>query len=509
MIPNEGNVTLRLLGLTEKALEANDLDEMLTVMAGELASLANADACYLTFWDRDRNLVIPAGAWGASSGNFLRLCFEPDEVNITRAIAVSDSPVTMEEAAESPYGNTRLISGLNVRSFIGLPLRSADQVLGAIIIAYMTPRHLPEDLVGLCIRAARIASFSISKMRLLEEERKRSDELEALNNIGIAISASRDIDRTITAIFEQCRSIIDLDTFYIALYDEEKHELSFPLFHDGGARLRFESRNIRDNPGLSGHIIRTRTSICLPDASTDEMHDRYGTVRAGGAPARAYMGAPLLNGDRVIGVISIQSYEANVYTPHHLQLLETIAAQSAIAIQNARLNEELQLLSITDGLTGAYNYRHLSELGPREFAIAHRYNRPVSLIFIDIDKFRDFNSRYGHATGNEVLKSVTTCARGCIREIDIFSRYGGEEFVIVLPETPADEAMSVGERLRAAIEAMRLRVSGIDEDLHVTISVGVATSAPGMDSFQTLVELANGAERRAKRRGRNRVEVAG
>jgi diguanylate cyclase (GGDEF)-like protein len=267
-------------------------------------------------------------------------------------------------------------------------------------------------------------------------------------------------------------------------------------------------RSIATNPGVSGHIISTRTSLSMPDASMAEVQQSMGIIRAGGIPARAYIGVPLMYGDKVLGVMSVQSRQPNAYTARQVQLVETIAAQSAIAIENARLNGELQLMSITDGLTGAIIFRHLMELGPLEFSKAMRHGRTLSLLFLDIDEFSEFNSRFGHATGNDVLKAVADCARRCVREIDIFARYGGEEFVIVLPETPPDEAAIVGERVRAGVEALRVPSPAIPGGLHVTISVGVSSITPGTADFQDLLNAANTAERRAKENGRNRVEIA-
>jgi diguanylate cyclase (GGDEF)-like protein len=392
---------------------------------------------------------------------------------------------------------------------------SDSRVLGAIIIGFAETRGFSAEDIARAERAGRHASFAVAKMLLLEEERRRSEELEVLNRIGLAINADRDLEHLARTIFEQCRRVIRLDTFYLALYDEAREELAFPLFYDGGETVAMEPRSIRDRPGMSGYIIRARASLSIPDASLPEVQERYDVVRSGGIPSRAYIGVPLIYGDKVLGVLSVQNRNANEYAAHHVRLVETIAAQSAIAIENARLYGELQEMSITDGLTGAFNFRHLMELGPLEFAKASRLGRPLALLFLDIDRFHDFNARYGHATGNEVLKAVVNRARGCVRGIDIFARYGGEEFVIVLPEIPPAEAAVIAERVRSSIEALRVPAApdgtteAPEEGLSVTISVGLASATPELKDFEALVAAANAAERLAKERGRNRVEKAG
>lgn len=508
---DDGEYNRRLNALMEAALEAPDLASMTRVMAGRMAAVTGADACYITFYETELSLVTPVAVFGTTaawSGGLDGFALQPDEPSLTREVVLSNKTLVIENALSSSQVGRRVIETQKARAFIGVPIETDGKVLGAIILGFNKPRTFSARELARCEHASRFASFAISRVQLLEEERHRSGELAALNRIGMAINADRNFDRVINTIFEQCRGIIALDTFYLALYDEEREELRFPLFYDNGEILDFNPRCIRDKPGLSGHIIKTRAPICLPDASTPEIHGQYNVVRAGGAVSRAYIGVPLLYGERVLGVMSVQSYRASVYTSHHVRLMETIAAQSAIAIENARLYGELELRSITDGLTGAFNYRYLSDIGPRELAKAARHGRTVSLLFFDVDKFRDFNSRHGHSTGNEVLKVVATHVFTCIRQSDIFGRYGGEEFVVILPETPPEEAFVIAERIRSSIEALRIRRPGQDDELGVTISVGVASSAAGVPDFQALVDQANGAERLAKRRGRNRVERA-
>jgi len=500
---------VRLLNaLTEAALDTRDLDSMVQALADRMAAIIDADSCYISFWDAERGVVLPAAAYGPFRDSYHGFEFVRGEQSLTESIAMTGTTYTVENALDSKYISPRIASNLTIKSLLGTPIASDDKILGAVMLGFNVTHRFTTLEKTRIERAAKFASFAISKMRLLEEEKSRSEELAALNRIGMAINADRDFDQVISTIFEQCRSIIALDTFYLALYDEERQELRFPLFYDGGEKKHFETRSIREKPGISGHIIRTRASLSIPDATAPEVQSSFGFVRAGGVPSRAYIGVPLLYGDRVLGVISVQSRQPNVYTAHHVQLVETIAAQSAIAIENARLYGKVQLQSITDGLTGVYNFRHLMELGPIEFAKAARHERPIALLFFDIDFFRDFNSRYGHATGNEVLKAVADRVRSCIREIDLFARYGGEEFVVVLPETPPDETAIIAERVREAVETLRISSPAHDEALRVTISVGAASARPGLGGFQELLDDANSAERLAKSRGRNRVEIA-
>ena len=500
---------IRLLtDLTEAMLDTRDLGSMLQSLADRMSSVIGADGCYITSWDPERGTTTPMAAYGPQRSIYRKFALVPGERTLTQAIAEAGHTLVVEDALNTEYVSPRIAAAFPARSLLGLPMLSNGEVLGAIIISFDTHHHFTRQEVARSELAARHVSFAVATMRLLEAEKQRSEELLALNHIGMAINSGLDFNQVVLTILEQCRGIIELDTFYLALYDEEQDRLSFPLFCDNGTIIPFDPVGLGLHPGLSGHVIQTRSSLYVPDTLAPGLDASYGIVRTGGSPSRSYIGVPLIYRDRVLGVMSVQSLQPNAYDSRQIRLLETIAAQSAIAIENAKLYNELRRLSVTDGLTGIFNYRSLMELGIMEFAKTQRLDRPLSLAFLDIDHFRDFNNLHGHATGNEVLVAVVDRILTCIRGIDLFARYGGEEFVIILPETPQATALLVAERVRNSVENLRIPVSGHAEDLSVTISLGLASIQPYHTRFQELLESANTAERLAKQNGRNRVELA-
>ncbi|MDX9898199.1 MAG: diguanylate cyclase [Spirochaetia bacterium] len=494
--------------LIEATLDENDLDGTTRILATHLARIIDADGCFMAFWDADSGEPRAMAASGIHHEQFASFIWEPDDCKLVSIIVQAGRSLVVDDILTTDFIRQRITQQFSTRSLIAIPMLSDGAIMGVYFLTFRDLHHFTQDEIGRSEHAARHASFAIKKLLLLEQERSRSAELAALNTIGMAINSGHDLDRVIATILEQCKTIIELDTFYIALYKPETDELSFPLFHDAGKTIEFETRCITGRLGLSGHIIKTRKPLNLPDTLLPETKSRYDIVRVGGNPSRAYIGVPLIHGDRVLGVLSVQSRRPNVYTEHHVRLVETIAAQSAIAIENASLIQELLHQACTDGLTGTINYRHLQALGPMELAKSLRYKRPMALLFFDVDNFRDFNSRYGHETGNDILKAVVDRVRSCIREIDLLARFGGEEFVVVLPETPPDEAAIVAERLRVAVEELRVSSMLEPEGLRVTVSVGVASLSGAIKSFQDLVNKANESERLAKELGRNRVEIA-
>lgn len=167
-------------------------------------------------------------------------------------------------------------------------------------------------------------------------------------------------------------------------------------------------------------------------------------------------------------------------------------------------NRKLELLSITDGLTGLFNHRHFQESLSREISRAERYHRPLALLIIDIDYFKKYNDIHGHLRGDTVLKEMAQIMRLSTREIDIIARYGGEEFVIILPETNPEASKIVAERVRKRVEEYRF-FGAQGEEVKLTVSIGLAAAEIHPIDKYTLVNSADEALYRAKESGRNQV----
>jgi diguanylate cyclase (GGDEF)-like protein len=257
---------------------------------------------------------------------------------------------------------------------------------------------------------------------------------------------------------------------------------------------------------MIGSIIRARRTMYLHDTVNPITRPLKRETSELSKPIMAYVGVPLTLRDRVIGVMAVQNYRPNVYTQDQIRLLEHIAVHAAIAIENARLYSEEQRLAIIDELTGIYNYRGLVELGTREVERARRFKRPLSMLFFDIDDFRKFNNTFSHGIGNLILQTVAQRCRTTLRSVDVFARYGGDEFVALLPETDLTEAREVARRLYDEIRTTKITTSY--GELGVTISIGVTAFSEDIPDLYKLIDRANHGERQAKQNGLGVVVTA-
>jgi diguanylate cyclase (GGDEF)-like protein/PAS domain S-box-containing protein len=393
---------------------------------------------------------------------------------------------------------------LQMRHILSVPLKVQNHVIGVIGVADdIIAGPFSSDEVRLVTLFADQAAIAVENVRLLNETSEHAERLDMLNRIGVTITMGLDMQTVLRTLLEQCMLVAPVDCFYVSLYDQANELITIPFFYEDGKYSTGDSRDIQQNPGLTGEVIRSRKTLYLDDTFDTEYLTPTKVLRLGGREARSYIGLPLILRDKVTGVMSIQSYKPDAYTRQQIQIMEMIAIQAAIAIENARLYSEVQRLSIVDELTGVYNYRGLLELGSREVERARRFRRPLSAFFFDIDNFREFNNRYSHGIGNLVLRAVAQRSRTIVRIVDLVARYGGEEFVILLPEVSLASAEQIAERLRQDIE--RHRVLTPRGELGVTVSIGVAEVGEVATSLAALLDRANQAEHTAKETGKNRV----
>jgi diguanylate cyclase (GGDEF)-like protein len=251
--------------------------------------------------------------------------------------------------------------------------------------------------------------------------------------------------------------------------------------------------------GISGNVASSGKPLLINDTSKESryLHYKGHTHKEG-----SFLSIPLKYKNSVIGVLNVSNDTPNSLTKKDIDFLTAISAQIAVVIENARLYEQTKELSITDDLTGLFNRRHMRVVLDKEWERSNRYSQPLSILMIDLDLFKSYNDNFGHLKGDEALAILSQIIKMNIRGIDAPIRYGGDEFLIILPDTDADGAMATAEKLRKAI-ADAFTYKNVST---LTISIGVVTYPNEMfDNIHEFLYASDIALYEAKKRGQNTI----
>lgn len=492
---------------TSSALNSTlNFEEVLDRILANLGKVVQHDAASIALVDEDNNVYFVRWRGYDAAGDAAMRAFRAPvgERGTYRWMALTGEPVIIADT----WLDKRWVLEEHyawIRSYAGVPIQIKGKVAGFINLDSGEPDVFNPDLVYSLHVFAEQAAVAIENSRLYDAVHRRVEGMTTLNRIAMTLTAGLDMDQILVSLFEQCSQVLPIDVFYVALFDAETGAIDFPFFYREGLFETLGPRNIHQAAGVTGEVIRRRQTIHIPDAAVPEAEREYHLIHLGGQPARSYVGVPLILLDQVVGVISMQSLQPYAYTSEQVNLLQTIATQAAIAVQNARLYDQMKQLAITDSVTLLYTRRHFTTLGRSEVERALRYNRVLSVMMVDIDHFKQVNDTYGHNSGDIVLQVVAMVTRQALRATDLIGRWGGEEFVLVLPEADQSGALLIAERIRRMVADAKIPLP--EATIQVTISIGVSTLSKACSSLDALVDCADRAMYLAKQGGRNQVRA--
>jgi two-component system cell cycle response regulator len=320
----------------------------------------------------------------------------------------------------------------------------------------------------------------------------------ALFEIGKLIGSDLDPGILLSRIAELVCQLIDAKACSVMLLDADRKRLLAKAAY-GLRTERMHSLSFRVGEGVAGWVVEKGESALISDVSQDA---RFVTLPMNQTPIASMICVPLLARGERVGVVTATSERTGAFDTNHLELVRFISTTIALDIENVRLHR----VAVTDPLTGAYNREFLMARLPQEIEAALERDRTLSVAMVDVDHFKAVNDQYGHGVGDVVLAEVARRLRNAIRAGDLLVRYGGEEFLAVLPKADAGRAWEVGERMRQRVCERAFDI-GDGMALLLRISVGVAQWRLG-EKMGRLIDRADEALYDAKERGRNRVEVA-
>lgn len=363
--------------------------------------------------------------------------------------------------------------------------------------------------VNLRPRSAVLAGLEKKYEALAEQGGKTRNlflEFYSLFKIATTLSEKMDAAETLKALKKIIREVFPCQQYSLLLLDETTHELHIHS-HFGFPQRHADAAQYAPGDDIFGTAIRNRRPVYVQDISN--ARKRFGYHPGRKVTGGSFLAVPLLSDhSKDVGVMCLYRKAPNSFTKDEVELLRKIAGQVAMVIDRIVQYQHHRELSMTDELTGVFNRRYFNQRFDREMQRALRYDRPLSVVMIDIDHFKTYNDHHGHLMGDQVLQEVASLLERSIRKADILARFGGEEFVILLPEIDKERGRKVAEKLRRVVERADFPKEDTQPLGKLTVSLGLAAFPEDSRRAPELLERADQALYTAKTLGRNQVAVA-
>lgn len=421
-------------------------------------------------------------------------------VNTCEPYVLADAPAVHAPFRRPPHDH--------IRSWLGVPLQVGDRMIGMLSIDHSRPgRYGPSEARLATVFADQVA-IALENARLFRSEQQRRQFAAMQQDITQVTSSSLELDDVLTRVSLLTAEATGAHRCSVLLLDEDSGQLELATLQT------IESANLPADRELLATAYRQLADRSLPEDRSpvgrarlldrDELEAWLPADLFESLQSEQVLLAPLVSRGRFLGVLVLDRKPSGQgFDQDPVLLVQAVTQSVAVSIENALLFARMEEMAITDTLTGLYNRRGMVQLAGRELDRAQRYQRPLSVLMLDIDHFKVLNDAHGHLVGDQVLVGLARLLESSVRRVDLLSRHGGEEFVALLPESDLPSAARAAERVRLKVEAADFPThAGL---MTITISVGVAGSDEiGLD-LELLVDAADQAMYAAKQAGRNRV----
>ena len=468
-------------------------DEVLRTVQVELGQIFDTSTFYIAFQEEDEihfeleiedGVVHPKRSRKVGNG-------------LTEYVLRTGAPLLIESDLEQ----VRLKLGVDfvpprpARSFCAVPIFLGGKPAG-IMAALSTERETQfqrRDLEVMQTAAGQLG-VAIENARLFTEEQRRARHLAFLNTISKMAISSEDAEQMMADIVREIQKNFHYDHIGIGIMDYATKDIEIKA--EAGAASQTLGRRIAVGSGVLGKVARTGVSALVQNAGPGQL--------AGVLPeSRAVLCLPISYGDTLLGVLNVESRDENAFAPQDVLILNTLADLLATALHNSFVFQKLQQQSITDGLTGIKTRRFFWEALSSEWKRASRSGRPFAVVLVDLDKFKEVNDSLGHLEGDLVLARVGRLLEQKCRQSNVVARYGGDEFIILMPETGIEQAQALAERLR-----VWLATDPMLEEHNITGSFGVASYPVHGYAMEDLIRVADAGMYIAKHAGGNQVSTS-
>jgi diguanylate cyclase (GGDEF)-like protein len=482
--------------LTEigKAISSRlDQDEVLRTIQSELGQIFDTSHFYVAFQEGDEirfEIEVRDNRPVPKRTRELRNAF-------TEYVIRTGEPLLIRSDLEK----TRTRLGIShvperpAKCLIAAPIFLGNKPTGVMLAMHPEREFVFEQRdLDVLVTAAGQVSVAVENARLFAEEQRRSRQLAFLNNVSRTAISSDDPVHMLGQIASEIQKNFSFDHIGIGLLDYGTKEIEIKA--EAGATAHASGKRIPLGTGILGRVARTGERALVQNALPGNL--------SGVLPdSRAVLCIPVTYSESLIGVLNIESRNENAFSPQDVLILNTLADLLATALHNAFHYQKLQQQSITDGLTGIKTRRFFWEALSAEWKRASRSGRPFSVVLIDLDKFKEVNDSMGHFEGDLVLARVGRLLEQKSRQSNVVARYGGDEFIVLMPDTGPEQAQVLAERLRQWVAADPML-----SEHHVTGSFGVASFPMHGFSIEDIIRVADAGMYVSKRSGGNMVSTA-
>lgn len=413
-------------------------------------------------------------------------------------------PILLSRRVCREIDTSFLLPGGCILDLIACPLEARGKSIGVLVLANKLSRRgfARRDLELAGLLAPQISVF-LDNALLFRRSEEKVAQLTSIIRVVDAINTTSSLDQLYNLALDVIRGLFAADKALINLLDPQTGMMEAARSF-GFSKQYVEKHLSHPFERIQGCFVLEHDEIFI---SGNIAVDRRCPNMVVGSDVRSVLCVPIRSGQTVFGILHMSSRYEDAFDDEDIALAKAIGEQIGMAVERAKLFEEINQLAITDDLTGLYNSRHLKRVLGEESKRSIRYGRSFSFIMLDIDFFKIYNDRHGHLRGDEVLRTLASLLLQNTRDVDMVFRYGGEEFSIIIPEVSKQEAFTMAERIRRVVQDHVFPFEEEQPGGNLTVSMGIAGFPEDAEDSEQLIDNADRALYRAKLSGRNRVCV--